>query len=272
MLSSGEGIALLSLSLIQGQFTGWSESQFGLAGRVRSRLDIWKDGYILSPKNLNSLIQILSTSNRARSEKIHIKRLWGSKGRQQKLWVSRSGEATRRRNICTTRGETEITFRRSRNRVPNGRDRTVSCAIGMSWPSPGEISRILPAMKSHPNGWDARLCDNSKIIEELLLHRLLLQKFLLCVALQCHIPSCDGAVTNSLRLTPCCSYLYLSFEPLITSLFISCSWQRWKFMNITISQTGLGFQIMAPLSPSSVTFGNSTEVCTLPLMAAKQNK
>ena len=80
-MTTGKTIALLSLFLIQGQFTGWSESQFGLAGRVRSRLDMWKDGYILSPKNLNSLIQILSTSNRARSEKIHIKRLWGSKGR-----------------------------------------------------------------------------------------------------------------------------------------------------------------------------------------------
>ena len=116
----------------------------------------------------------------------------------------------------------------------------MSCAIGMSWPSPRKIARILPIMKSLPSVWDARLCDYSEIIEELLLHRILLQKLLLCMALQCHTPFWDGAVINSPRLTPCCSYQYLSFEPLITSLFLSYSWQCWKFMNITISEIGLG--------------------------------
>ena len=144
------------------------------------------------------------------------------------MWLSSS----------SSRGETGITF--SRSRKPNGRERTMSCATGMSWPSSQEISRILSVMKSYPNVWDARLCDYSEIIEELLLHRLLLQKLLLCMALQCHTPSWGGAVTNSLWLTPCCSCLHLSFEPLIASLFISCSWQRWKSLNITISQTGLG--------------------------------
>ena len=38
-----------------------------------------------------------------------------------------------------------------------------------------------------------------------------------------------------------CTYTYLSSEPLTTSLFTCCSWQSHKIMNITVSQTGLGF-------------------------------
>lgn len=58
-------------------------------------------------------------------------------------------------------------------------------------------------MKSYPRLWDARLHGYSEILETLFL----LQKFLLCMALQCHTPSSwggvwkGGAVKTSLRLT-----------------------------------------------------------------------
>lgn len=79
---------------------------------------------------------------------------------------------------------------------------------------------------------------------------------LLRVALQCRSPFQwgAGAVTNSLRLSLRCTYLHFSIEPLNTSLFIHCSWQRQKTQTLQSHTLAFSFQIMALPSPTYVTF------------------